>query len=404
MRTNIVKHKKISVAAFVGITALLLSIALFFGGYSFSAKAVDITDGSIIDYTVTADISLTLDVNGKSTPSTSTERDREHALENNSAHLRTRRIPINALHDKGDSYRLSSSGVTELYNYSTSYFTVTAGESSDGAYSMVEIVAKKSTADLKRKPRFAMILQTRSGERIKIHAEVTVIADSPVELPSTGVQKTVYVGAALNDDRTSVDEDYADSKHAFPIELTNYSKVEIDLADYLVGRKLFTERPDNAKHEIDENATNVLKNGKEYLVFNDLSSFSLQTAGEGVPTINGDRWDVDYYETGAGAKNHSFVLTIDLTADSISNMDLTDGKIWGADGAFFELRLRLNFDDEHCLYVSLPVIFSPSSNPRILLQFNWDTALNAGSPYADIDHNNKENSTSGYRHQSFRKK
>ena len=145
MRTNIVKHKKISVAAFVGITALLLSIALFFGGYSFSAKAVDITDGSIIDYTVTADISLTLDVNGKSTPSTSTERDREHALENNSAHLRTRRIPINALHDKGDSYRLSSSGVTELYNYSTSYFTVTAGESSDGAYSMVEIVAKKST-------------------------------------------------------------------------------------------------------------------------------------------------------------------------------------------------------------------------------------------------------------------
>lgn len=383
--------KKISLAALLFLCLAALALAVLGGGALSRAQAAD--NGSIIDYNVTPDSYIRLDVNGG--VSTNESLDLTEPANTNSdpnAVQKTRTIAIKNLisQDKSAFVLKKESDNPQdalVYNYSDEYFTITPTQSTNNTWENIEITAKASTngyvGGVNNRPRFAMILSDDQTTYTAI-VEVSVTA-SIGNIPNNS---TIYVGEQLNIDVQD------ESKYApLPLALTNYSKVEVDLGKYLSGRKIFLADPKTSDHKVEPDKENEFKVQKtttgEYVTFNDISELNIT----GKPYVNDQINTSEMYYTGAGQRNTAFIFTVEISSALKDKLylDATQGKFWENEGVYFELTVlvehRRNMAEsaDKTFTVKIPVVFRPSKMPQMRSEYKMDRYLNAGSSETSIE-------------------
>ncbi|WP_251546099.1 hypothetical protein [Pumilibacter intestinalis] len=383
-----VSKKKISSAVLVALFALIISTAMIFLclPYSLAASASSGSSGSMVNYDIAADSKIVLDINGKTADLNTFE---SNIKTNNDSHsFRERAIALNALHNE-TGYGLAKE--ENIYNYTNDYFSIEAGNynnaSGEYLYNSISIKAKKTTDTLGRNPRFALVLKNGNATK-KIQVEVEISAYLPTDYRVSSVTDAVvdvYVGALLQDDQTSAALD-----SLFPLEISNYSEYEIDLEKVVLKRKLYTENPKNAMHNITaETDKNTVRAGNEYLAFNGFGEYGVDRLT--APTVSGKACDVSYY-SGDYEDKLSFVWSVNFNQADVQELAQSsskEGYVWKDDGAYFDFTVKIISGSSY-LNIHIPVVFTPSERPRAkaVEDYKFNTSLNVSSTAEpDIDHN-----------------
>ncbi len=396
-------EKKIRIRKVLSMIVLAITLVLCFAVFTYgkapvSARAA--TSGSIVDYNATVDVTVNLDVNGatSTTPESTAEVFNAHNTTNQGGY-KQRNIYVNQLYpNRGNEmtgYTLRVGGSRNIYHYNTDYFTLaTSDPTSDGSveyYQSLIFTAKKSTEALSEAawPRIALVLSNGINE-ITLTVRVRITAKfSPSPYDSTS-DRTYFVGRQLNSTSDGLLASNANGYKDFPVRLTNYETVEINLEECLKGRKLYAADTSNQSYkapkdrnfadQTEEQANRVLFDGdsNKYLSLNDITGFhidSIPSIGTLVSSSN-----IRYYNDGNARR--SFTISMNITSDDLLNPGNFDenNKLWEGDGAYFELTIVLaqnNGSDKYT--VKIPVVFVPASTPKRNAEFRMDTSLNAGS-------------------------
>ncbi|MDE7395297.1 MAG: hypothetical protein K2M95_04175, partial [Clostridiales bacterium] len=406
------KHKLYKALPAIAFLVIALFAVICFGGGAHAFAE----GGSNIDYNVTGDnvFVINLDPNGKENPKEVEEANGDYTDANTVPSLwRKRTIRFSALFANAtDEYYAAKTG-TGLNDWD-GYINHTSTDYLDVYFHQIGTQASQFTVTAKKliaKQRFALTLHkgSESGEAVKIIIEVVMTTGNQEWLLNneTNEGRRLYIGAQVGDDhKTEIPNVNNAAYQQLPLRVNNYDTVSIDLERFLVGRKLYTTNPKTHKREglTTDTAFAPIKTGNsadEYITINDLGDLDIVKV-----TPSSVITDVNYVLYGNSSVKHSFTITVNITdSDTHNSLFVSEnGKDFWASGSadpngevYHDLPVEVKFanmDNSFTIYI--PIVYVPSTTPKIKSTFTMPTSLNAGSTKQYLAAADKANDPAGF--------